>query len=315
MITQETKQEKLSGLISIGTKKLNWKEWIIERIIVLGGVITIILVVLIFLFLAKDALPILKTQSIWKLLSDKQWYPLSEPAVFGFLPLIIGSILVTAGAIVIGVPIGVAAAIYIGEVAQPRIREILKPTIEVLASIPSVVIGFLGMMLLAPYLQATFKLSTGLTAFTGALMLAFMAMPTIISISEDALHAVPKDYRAGSLALGATKWQTIRRVVIPAAKSGILASIMLGIGRAIGETMTVLMVTGNAAVIPQWGNNQYFFFTPVRTITATIAAEMGEVVRNSDHYYALFALGLLLFMITFLVNFIADLALEKNRRM
>ncbi len=298
----------------IKKRRFNLSEWLIERVITLCGLITIIVVFLIFLFLLKDALPTFKQFSIVQLLAGRNWYPLSEPPEFGFLPLIMGSLVVTSGAIIVGLPVGVAAAIYIGEIAHPRVREVLKPTVEVLASIPSVVVGFLGMTLLAPYLQALLNLPTGLTALTGSIMLAFMAMPTIISISEDALHAVPQDYRAGSLALGATKWQTIRSVVVPAARSGILASVMLGIGRAIGETMTVLMVTGNAAVIPHWGGGSYFILQPLRTMTATIAAEMGEVVRGSIHYNTLFALGLVLFLITFVINLVADLALQKSRR-
>jgi len=281
-------------------------EWTIEKSIVLGGGITIVIVLLIFVFLFRDAVPILKTASLRDILLGRNWYPLSGQ--FGLLPLVLGSLLVTAGAVVIGVPLGIAGAIYIGEVASTKIREILKPTVETLAAIPSIVIGFLGYMLLAPWLQKVFGLSTGLTALTGSIMLAFMALPTIISISEDALNAVPQEYRAGSLALGATKWQTIRCVVVPAARSGILAAVMLGIGRAIGETMTVLMVTGNAAIMP------HTFLQPVRTMTATIAAEMGETVHYSPHYHALFFIGLILFMITFVINLVADLALQRSRR-
>jgi phosphate transport system permease protein len=283
-----------------------FKEWLIERIIQVSGIITIITVVLIFIFLLRYACPTFKENSLSSLLLGRSWYPLS--GTFGMLPLILGSFMVTIGAVVVGVPIGVGAAIYIGEIAPNRVREILKPTVEVLAAIPSVVIGFLGMVLLAPFLQNLLKLPTGLTALAGSIMLAFMAMPTIISISEDALHAVPQDYRAGSLAMGATKWQTISRVVVPAARSGILAACMLGIGRAIGETMTVLMVTGNAAVIP------HTYLQPVRTMTATIAAEMGETAQGSSQFYSLFAVGLVLFLITFIINLVADLALQKSRR-
>ena len=287
-------------------RRLNIREWAIEKLIVAGGAATIAIVLLIFVYLLKDALPVLKTESLGELLFGRDWYPLS--GIFGMLPLIMGSLLVTAGAVVIGVPIGVAAAVYIGEIASPRIREILKPTVETLAAIPSIVVGFLGYMLLAPWLKQIFHLPTGLTALAGSIMLAFMAMPTIISISEDALNAVPKDYRASSLALGATQWQTIRRVVVPAARSGIIASVMLGIGRAIGETMTVLMVTGNAALIP------HSFLQPVRTMTATIGLEMGETVRFSPHYHALFAVAAVLFLMTFAINLVADLALQRGRR-
>lgn len=287
-------------------RRFSIREAAIEKLIIASGATTIVVVLLIFVFLLKDALPVLKTESVTELLFGRDWYPLS--GVFGMLPLIVGSLLVTAGAIAIGVPIGIAAAIYIGEIASPRIREILKPTVETLAAIPSIVIGFLGYMLLAPWLKQVFQLPTGLTALAGSIMLAFMAMPTIISISEDALAAIPKDYRAGSLALGASQWQTIRRVTVPAAKSGIVAAVMLGIGRAIGETMTVLMVTGNAALIPR------SILQPVRTMTATIGLEMGETVRFSPHYHALFAIGAVLFLMTFMINLVADLALQRSRK-
>ncbi len=306
MSVTEYSKEKEYVKPKIKRRRFSFLEWLMEKIIVISGSLTIIIVFLIFAFLLKDAYPTFATEAPGKLLFGREWYPLS--GIFGFLPLILGSLLVTAGAVVVGVPVGVAAAIYIGEVASPRVREILKPAVETLAAIPSVVIGFLGLVLLAPFLQKILNLPTGLTAFTGSVMLAFMAMPTIISISEDALHAVPQDFRAASLALGATRWQTISRVVFPAAKSGILAAVMLGIGRAIGETMTVLMVTGNAAVIPR------SLFQPVRTMTATIAAEMGETVQYGAHYHALFAVGMVLFLITFLINLAADVALQRGRR-
>lgn len=286
-------------------KRGNIREWAIEKLIIVSGSMTIIIVLLIFVFLLRDALPAVKSVGIENLVLGRDWYPLSDK--YGALPLIVGSIFVTAGAVVIGVPVGVAAAVYIGEIAHPRVREILKPTVETLAAIPSIVIGFLGYMLLAPWLKQLLDLPTGLIALTGSIMLAFMSMPTIISISEDALHAVPRDYRTGSLALGASQWQTISRVIVPAAKNGILAAVMLGVGRAIGETMTVLMVTGNAAVIPD------SLLQPVRTITATIALEMGETVHHSTHYYVLFALGAILFLMTFVINLIADLALHRKR--
>jgi phosphate transport system permease protein len=289
----------------LGKRRTSLKEKIIEKLIVVGGSITIVIVLLMFIYLLKDSIPIFAKYPIGKLIGGKEWYPLDD--IFGMLPLILGSLLVTAGSVIFGVPIGVMAAIYIGEIAPIRVKEALKPTVETLAAIPSVVIGFLGLVLLAPWIKDLLNLPTGLTALTGAIMLAFMAMPTIISISEDALNAVPQDYRSGALALGATKWQTIYGVVLPAAKSGILAAVMLGIGRAIGETMTVLMVTGNAAVIP------HSLLQPVRTMTATIAAEMGETVRYSMHYYSLFAVGIILFVMTFLINLIADIALHRKQ--
>lgn len=290
----------------------NIVEYIIEKLIFFSGIATILFVIFILAFITYDAFPIFKTNTLQSMVFGKDWYPVPDD-VFGMLPLILGSLLVTAGSIIIGVPVGVAAAIYIGEVAPPKLREILKPTVEVLAAIPSVVIGFIGLLLLAPYLMNHLDkyMVTGQAAITGAIMLAFMSMPTIISISEDALNAVPGEYKAAAYALGATKWQTIIRVIVPAAKSGILAAVMLGIGRSIGETMTVMMVTGNAAVVPE---NWKAIFMPIRTMTATIAAEMGETARETPHFHALFMIGVLLFTITFIINFIADLALRRVKK-
>jgi len=216
--------------------------------------------------------------------------------------------MVTLGAALISIPIGVACAVYIAEVAPLKIKEILKSGIELLAAIPSVVLGFIGMVTLVPWIKSIFHLPTGLTALSGAVMLAFMAMPTIVSIAEDALYSVPKTYKEGALALGATHWQAIHRVILPAASSGIMAAVMLGIGRVIGETMAVMMITGNAAVIP------HSILQPVRTLTATIAAEMGEAVVGSEHYFALFAVGIVLFVISFIVNVGADLFLHKKEQ-
>ncbi len=291
---------------SFSPKRL--KEWVIERCIYISGIASIIFVCLIFLFLAKEGFSLLKNVSIFDFLLGQKWYPISTPAFFGILSLIVGSIYVTIGATIIAVPIGIASAVYISEVAPLRTREVLKSGIEVLAAIPSVVLGFIGMMTLVPWVKTTFHLPTGLTAFSGALMLAFMAMPTIVSVAEDALNAVPKRYKEAALALGATRWQAIWRVIIPAASSGIVAAVMLGIGRVIGETMAVMMITGNAARIPD------SIFQPVRTLTATIAAEMGETVRGSDHYYALFAIGIVLFIITFFINLIADFAVHRKAK-
>ncbi|MFH0947497.1 MAG: phosphate ABC transporter permease subunit PstC, partial [Elusimicrobiota bacterium] len=241
-------------------------------------------------------------------ITGKFWYPISTPSKFGILPLIIGSLLVTLGASLIAIPIGVMAAFYIAEVAPAGIKDFLKSGIELLAAVPSVVIGFVGMVTLAPLVRSVFNLPTGLTAFTGSLTLAFMAMPTIVSISEDAIRAVPLQYKEGAIALGATKWQTMYRIILPAAAPGILAAVMLGIGRVIGETMVVMMITGNAANIPE------SIFQPVRTMTATIASEMGETVKGSIHYHGLFAIGLVLFIITFIINFIADTFLNRVKR-
>jgi phosphate transport system permease protein len=237
------------------------------------------------------------------------WYPTAEPAPqLGILPLILGSLLVTFGSIVVALPVGLAGAVYLSEVAHPRVRTVLKPVIEILAGIPSVVFGFFGLVVLVPFIQNLFHLHVGETALAGVLMLAIMALPTVISVSEDALAAVPGSYREASLALGATRWQTIVRVVVPAALSGITAAAMLGVGRAVGETMTVLMVTGNAAQIPTG------LLVPVRTLTATIAAELGEAPQGGIHYQALFAIGIVLFVITFLINLVADLVGSRYRQ-
>jgi phosphate transport system permease protein len=283
------------------------KDDIIEKIIFLCGILSIVFVVLIFGFLLKEGFSFFIHEGVTNFVGGKFWYPSSDPAEFGILALIIGSVLVTVGACIIAVPIGIMSALYISEMAPKSIRDILKSLVELMAAVPSVVIGFVGMVTVAPFIRIFFDIPTGLTAFTGSLMLAFMAIPTIVTISEDAIRSVPWQYKEGALALGATKWQTIRRVVLKAAMPGIIAAIMLGIGRVIGETMAVMMITGNAAHIP------HSIFEPVRTMTATIAAEMGETVRGGLHYQALFAIGLVLFSITFLVNVIADLFLGKSK--
>ena len=284
------------------------KEFIIEKLILICGLASIFFVALIFIFLLKEGLALFKTVKLGAFLFGRNWYPISEPPELGILPLILGSLLVTLGAAIISVPVGVGCAVYIAEIAPGKIKEVLKVGIELLAAIPSVVIGFIGMVTLVPWVKSTFHLPTGLTALSGAIMLAFMAMPTIVSIAEDALYSVPKTYKEGAFALGATHWQTIWRVMLPAASSGILAAVMLGIGRVIGETMAVMMITGNSAVIPT------SILQPVRTLTATVAAEMGEAVVGSEHYFALFAVGIVLFIISFIINVSADLFLHRNQK-
>lgn len=281
-------------------------EFLIEKLIFLSGVASILFVILIFIFLLKEGLSLFGEAGIQSFIFGTNWYPISDPPRFGIVPLFLGSLLVTGGAIIIAVPLGLAAAVYIAEIAPPNLKDILKSGIELLAAIPSIVLGFVGIVTLAPFLKNIFNLPSGLTALAGSIMLAFMAMPTIVSIIEDAIVSVPKNYKEGSLALGATHWQTIYRVVLPAAASGIMAAVMLGIGRVIGETMAVLMITGNAAVIPS------SILQPVRTLTATIAAEMGEAVSGSGHYYALFAIGIILFIISFFINLLADIFLHRG---
>ncbi|MCB0036232.1 MAG: phosphate ABC transporter permease subunit PstC [Anaerolineales bacterium] len=271
-------------------------EAVIETLIRISGISAVVIMALIFMFLLREGLPAFIDNPVSNLLGWR-WYPIEDK--YGLLPLLVGSLLVTLGAIVIAVPLGLTTAVYLGEFAPKWLREILKPLIEVLAGIPSIVLGFLGWVALAPLIQRM-GAPTGLTAFTGSIILAYMALPTIVSITEDALYAVPQEYRDGALAIGATQWQTIWRVVLPAARSGIVIAIMLGIGRAIGETMAVMMVTGNAANIPDFGAGM--LFEPVRTMTATIAAEMGEVANGSLHYNTLFGIGITLFVITFTIN-------------
>ena len=283
-----------------------WHERLIEGLIHLCGISSIMIVALIFLFLLKEGAALFHTVSLGEFLGGDRWYPISDPPRFGILPLMLGSFLVTMGAIVFSVPIGIGSALFVSEIARGWTKEMLKTGIELLAAIPSVVLGLIGMALLAPVIKRLFGLSTGLTALTGAMTLALMAMPTIVSMTEDALGAVPRGYREAALALGATRWQMMWRVLLPAAQSGIVASTMLGIGRVIGETMAVMMVTGNAAVIPRT------LLRPVRTMTATIAAEMGETVRGSEHYAALFAIGIVLFVISFAINVIADVYLHRD---
>jgi phosphate transport system permease protein len=282
------------------------REFLIEALIRVAGFSAIFFVALIFLFLLKEGAPAFWEVSLGNLFG-RRWYPNED--LFGTWPLILGSILITVGAVIIALPLGLATAIFVRELAPNWLREILKPLIEILAGIPSVVLGFLGMVAIAPLVRETLNVPTGLTAFTGSLMLAYMALPTIISVAEDAIDAVPKTYRDGALALGATHWQTIWRVIMPSARSGVIIAVMLGIGRAIGETMAVMMVTGNAARIPrEW----YALFLPARTMTATIAAEMGEVAQGSTHYHVLFAVGILLFVITFIINAIASAVVIKG---
>lgn len=242
------------------------------------------------------------------MVSGASWFPTSAQAEFGFLPSEVGSLWVTFIALLFCVPLGIFSAVYLSEFAPKRIKEIGKTLIEFMAAIPSVVFGLIGLYVLVPILQSTFNLDSGLTAFSAGLMVGVVCLPTIISISEDALHAVPKDLRQGSLALGNNTWQTTFKVILPAASSGIFAAVMLGLGRAIGETMVVLMLAGNAGIIPDSP------FLAARTMTGTIAQETGEVVRGGIHFSVLFAMGLVLFVWTFVINLAADTVLERQRK-
>ncbi|MCL2863101.1 MAG: phosphate ABC transporter permease subunit PstC [Methanimicrococcus sp.] len=290
-------------------KVRDFKEKLMKSLFLIGGIGTILILLLICLFLFAEASGFFKTYSLIEFLIGTEWKPGARVEVFGLLPLFFGTAAVTAGAIILAVPIGILSAVYIAELASPKAAEILKPSVELLAGIPSVVLGFLGMVLLVPNIQRLFDLPTGQTALTGAIILAIMALPTIISVSEDAISSVPIALKNGSFALGADHWQTIYKVIIPAAFSGISASVILGMGRAIGETMAVMMVTGNMAIIP--GTD--VFLSSVRTITATIALEMGEVARGTEHYYALFAVGVVLFIMTLFINLVADAVKRRHK--
>jgi len=282
------------------------KEKLIQYFFLLNGLLVIFVLLSIFYLLLKNSIPAFTEVGISGFLTSADWNPSSySTPSYGILAQVVSTLMVTLGAMIIAVPIGVGTAAYIAEVASPRVKGILKPVIEILAGVPSVVIGFLGVVLLGPIIADTANLSSGLNAINGSILLAIMSLPTIISLSEDAISAVPDSYREASLALGANRWQTLVKSVIPSGLSGIVASIMLGMGRAIGETMTVLMATGNAPALT--GS----FFDSVRTMTSTIAIELGEVAYNTTHYYALFAVGLILFLMTFVVNLISDIILHK----
>lgn len=283
------------------------KEKIIRWIFTVLAFSSLFFLVGITLTLFSSGLPAFREVGLFEFILGKEWYPTYNPPDFGILPLILASLMVTIGAVLVCVPLGVGSALFINELANHRQKAILKPIIEILASVPSIVYGFFGMVIVAPYLQRVLNIPVGQTAFTGSLMLGIMATPTVCSISEDALSFVPNSFREASLALGGNRWQTLTKVIIPAAGSGISTGIILGMSRAVGETMTVLMVTGGAAVIPT------SFFKPVRPMTSTIAAEMGETVVGSTHYHALFAIGLILFLFTLAFNIIAEIISRRYR--
>jgi phosphate transport system permease protein len=291
-------------------KHNNYKEKIIHGLFFLNGLLVIIVLVGIFVLLVTKSLPAFKEIRFSEFLFRANWNPTATFVTpsYGIGSMLVSTLLVSIGALAIAIPLGIGAAAYLSDVASQRVREIAKPIIEILAGIPSVVIGFLGIVLVGPVIAKIFRIPNGLNALNGSILLAVMALPTIISLSEDALNSVPKSFQEASLALGATHWQTLVRVKIPAASSGIIAASMLGMGRAIGETMTVLMATGCAIAMPT------SFLQSVQTMTATIAIELGEVPYNTTHYYALFGIGLVLFIITFIVNMISDIVLHKYQR-
>ncbi len=280
----------------------------VQSIFLLIALISITLLLLIMLFLFMEGLPILNNVSVKDFIFGEFWYPTDDEPGFGIFPLIIGSLSVAAFSGILAIPFGVMTAIYIAEIADRRVAEIIKPIIELIASMPSVIIGFFGMIVVAPFLQQVFQIPVGLNLFNASLMLAFMATPTICSISEDAIFNVPLTLKQGSYALGATQLETIMKITIPSSLSGISTGVLLGISRAIGETMIVLMVAGGAAITPT------SFFDPVRPMPATIAAEMAEAPYRSEHYHALFAIAIALFLFTFLFNIVAYYISEKYKQ-
>lgn len=298
---------------AVGLKKGLQRRWrlgekFIEGWIFLAGILTIVVLLGIIALLLKEGLPVFWYTPPWEFFFGTKWYPVSELPTFGIMPFFVATLWVTLVATAVSVPVGVACAAYLAEVAPPKVRETMKPVIEILAGIPSVVMGFIGLMLLSPLVQSAFNLNTGLCGLTAGIMLSLMSLPIIISISEDALRSVPDDFRHAAYALGSTKWETIRHVCIPGALSGIAAAIMLGIGRAIGETMTVLMVAGGALAVPISPTE------PMMPMTAAIASGIGNAVRGGLQYQALFAIGFILFVVTLAVNLVADRVLERQKR-
>lgn len=283
------------------------KDWLAKHILATVGFFNIIILVVIFMFIFLNSLEFFKQYPIKDFLFGREWIPLSGK--YGMLPLISGTFWITIIALAIAIPLGVFAALYIREYAPKKTRNTLKMLVETMSALPSVVLGFIGLYVLSGPIKDFFGLKSGLTALTGGVILALMALPTIVSFTDDALKALDTSYKEASLALGANKLETIVKILLPAAAPGIFAGIMLGFGRVLGETMTVLMVTGNAPII---ANNP---LTSVRALTATIAAEMGEVVQGSVHYHSLFALGFVLFVISFLTNTIADIYVRKSRKL
>lgn len=286
----------------------NITEKIIQKLLFISGIIAVVVVFFIILYLFQDAYPAFKTAGLTEFLTGLKWNPVGEPPSYGAFPLIIGTLLVTLGAMGFSIPLGIGSAIFISEIAPPKIRTSFKFAVELLSGIPSVVYGFFGLVVLTDWLRVTFDKPTGESWLAGSILLGIMALPIIVSVSEDAISSVPREYKEASLAVGATRWQTISKVIVPSALSGITAAIILGMGRAIGETMAVMMVTGNAAILPEPITN---VFSPIRTITGTLGIEMGEVAVGSNHYHALFVLAVILFVIVLIINSSAVIILMK----
>jgi phosphate transport system permease protein len=272
---------------------------------------SVIAVLLILIFVMREAIPFIRQHNLWEFLSRRGWYPEAQPAEFGALALIAGSLYVTAGSLLLAVPVGLLAAVFLSDIAPFQFRQIFKPVIEILAALPSAAYGFFAVLVLAPWLHDRLGFATGANALNASLILAIMALPTIISVADDSLSAIGRELREASYGLGATRAETMLRVVIPAAHSGILAGVILGMMRAIGETMVVWMASGNANQIPSpwWDLSQ-----SIRTMTATIAGDMGETAKGSDHYHSLFAVGLLLLIFTFALNLTSEYFLSRARQ-
>jgi len=284
---------------------VKYVEWVIEGLVRLCGVSAIVFILAIFVFIGKEGLVFL-AEHVGGMLTSTDWGPTNEPAMYGILALVAGTLWCVGLSLILSVPMGLAAAVYLAEFAPEGRREFLKIVVELLAAIPSVVWGFIGVMILNPLLQ-WMGAPVGLNGLNGAIVLALMTLPLLVSLGEDSLRAVPESYRQAAIAMGATKWEMVWRVLLPAARRGLLVAVLLGVGRCVGETMAVLMVTGHSVRIPDG------LYSPVRTLTATIAAELGEAVRGGEHYQALFALGILLFFVTFLVNLAADTVVRERK--
>lgn len=284
-------------------------DFLIGRGLLVVASISFIVLALVIYTLFSNAVPAFvnfgnnDTTNIWAFLTGSIWDPNAQ--IYGILPLVAGTFLVSILASLIAIPIGIGCTIYISEIAHPKVRGILKPAIEVLAGIPSVIYGLFGLLILAPYIKQIFSISSGTNALNGAIMLAIMMVPIMVSLSEDAINSVPKNLREAAMALGSTRWETMRSVVLPAALSGIVAAIILSIGRAVGETMVVLMCTGNSALLT-WDP-----LSSVQPMTSAIAIDVGEVVGGSLHYNVLFAVGVMLFILTFLINIFADWIMKR----
>ncbi|MDH4468817.1 MAG: phosphate ABC transporter permease subunit PstC [Bacteriovoracaceae bacterium] len=304
----EEEKRQLSDYIKHYRPKQILRDRIMESIIFLGGLSAVIFTIGIFLFVIKEAWPFLSSRfSLMEFLTNIEWYPVSNVSVrYGAKALFVGTAAVTIGSMVLAIPVGIGTAIFISEFCGPKFKEVAKILIELLASIPSVVWGFIAVMVMNPFIINVLHEPVGLNVFNASIILALMSIPMIVSIGEDALRSVPDTYREAAESLGATRLEVVIRVIIPAAKNGLIAAILLGVGRAVGETMAVLMATGHSVAIPD------SIFSPVRTLTATVAAEMGEAPKGSEHYQTLFTIGLSLLLITFSINFISDILLRKS---